>query len=770
MRDHRLKILLVEDNPGDARLIRETLAEAAPGGAEVEWVGQLSAATKRLEARGIDVVLLDLDLPDSQGLDTLVLASATAPDIPFVVLTGREDETTALAAVSKGAQDYIVKGDRKGEALVRALRYAIERKRTGEALLRSEERFRSLAATAPDAIISMGADQRIQVFNKAAERIFGYSTEEIVGQRIDRLIPPEYRDRHAGAIGRYLETGEARILGKVVELTGLRKGGEAFPVALSVSATGSGAEVTFTGIIRDIAEQKRAEGALRETRDYLEKLFRYANAPIIVWDPALRITRFNGAFERLTGYGAPEVLGRELSLLFPEASREESLRKTTSALGGEFWEWVEIPILKKDGATRLALWNSANIYAEDGTTVTATIAQGVDITERRRAEEQLRQSEKLAALGELLAGVAHELNNPLSVVLGQALLLQRSAAGGPAEARAAKILQAAERCARIVRNFLALARQYPPERQQMRLNPAVTDVLELLAYQLRVDSVEVRLDLTPDLPELWADPHQLHQVLVNLITNGQHAMRESPPPRRLTLRTSHEPREDVVCLEVTDTGPGIPPEVQTRIFDPFFTTKPPGQGTGLGLSLSRGIVEAHGGTIAVESRSGQGAAFRVRLPVIAGPVAEKEAGAPEAAAPVRGEAILVVDDEPEIAALLADILAAGGQEVETAANGALALDKLGKRAYGAILSDIKMPELDGPGLYRELERRHPDLASRVIFLTGDTLAPGTAEFLGRTGAPVLTKPFRVEEVIRVVQRVLQRGTREPLPGYGRPRV
>lgn len=512
MRDHRLKILLVEDNPGDARLIRETLAEAAPGGAEVEWVGQLSAATKRLAAGGIDVVLLDLGLPDSQGLDTLVLATAAAPEVPFVVLTGLEDEATAMAASSKGAQDYIVKGDRKGEALVRALRYAIERKQTGEALLRSEGRFRSLTDTAPDAIISMGADRCIRVFNKAAERIFGYSAEEIVGQSLDRLIPPEYRDRHAVAIGRYLETGEARILGKVVELTALRKSSEAFPVALAVSATGSGGEVTFTGIIRDI------------------------------------------------------------------------------------------------------------------------------------------------------------------------------------------------------------------------------------------------------------------QVLVNLITNAQHAMRETPPPRRLTLRTSHEPREHVVCLQITDTGPGIPPEVRTRIFDPFFTTKPPGQGTGLGLSLSRGIVEAHGGALAAESPSGQGATFRVRLPVIAAPVAEKEAGALEAAAPVRGETILVVDDEPEIAALLADLLAAGGQEVETAANGALALEKIGKRAYGAILSDIKMPELDGPGLYRELERRHPDLVRRVIFLTGDTLAPGTAEFLGRTGAPVLTKPFRVEEVIRVVQRVLQMGTREPFPEYGRPGV
>jgi len=503
------------------------------------------------------------------------------------------------------------------------------------------------------------------------------------------------------------------------------------------------------------AEVARAQEALREAHDYLDKLIQHANAPIIVWDPALRITRFNGAFERLTGYGAQEVLGRELSLLFPEASREESLRKTTSALGGEFWEWVEIPILKKDGATRLALWNSANIYAEDGTTVTATIAQGVDITERRRAEEQLRQSEKLAALGELLAGVAHELNNPLSVVLGQALLLQRSAAGGPAEARAAKILQAAERCARIVRNFLALARQYPPERQQMRLNPAVTDVLELLAYQLRVDSVEVRLDLTPDLPGLWADPHQLHQVLVNLITNGQHAMRESPPPRRLTLRTSHEPREDVVCLEVTDTGPGIPPEVQTRIFDPFFTTKPPGQGTGLGLPICKEIIEHYGGKIWVESELGKGSTFSFSLPMTQ-PIGAKATSVPEAEEETvevikRGKTILVVDDEANIRRFLAYELKKKGYGVFEASNGKEALDLTRERHPDLITLDVQMPDISGFDVTTVLKNDDDtkDIPILILSVIEDR------EKAYKFGAnDCLTKPFSKEKLIAKINQLL----------------
>ena len=323
--------------------------------------------------------------------------------------------------------------------------------------------------------------------------------------------------------------------------------------------------------------------------------------------------------------------------------------------------------------------------------------------------------------------------------------------------RAEKIARAAERCVRIVRNFLALVRRHPPERDEVRLNEVIREAVELLGYSLRVDDVEVRLDLAPDLPVLWADPHQLHQVVVNLITNAHHAMRERPLARRLTLTTRHDLPGERLRFDVTDTGRGVPPELYTRIFEPFFTTKAPGHGTGLGLPLCRGIIEAHGGTIQMESRPEHGTVFRIELPLAAPPAAAPGARAPAVLPPTQGKAILVVDDEPEVAAALAEMLADDGHQVETAPNGDIALRKLEERAYDLVLSDIRMPGLDGPGLYRALERRHSNLAHRFVFVTGDALSPETKQLVEETRILALSKPFDADAVRQVVRRALLDG-------------
>jgi two-component system, sensor histidine kinase and response regulator len=373
----------------------------------------------------------------------------------------------------------------------------------------------------------------------------------------------------------------------------------------------------------------------------------------------------------------------------------------------------------------------------------------------RERTDRLLQSEKIATMGSLLAGVAHELNNPLAVVLGQAHLLRESTEEPRIAATVEKIMTGADRCVRIVRNFLALARQQTPERSLVALNSLVEDSVELLAYELRNDNVEVVLRLAADLPILWADSHQLHQVLVNMVTNAHHAVRHGPAAARtITITTWSDASRRQAHIEIADSGPGIPEEIRARIFEPFFTTKPVGQGTGLGLSLCRGIIEEHGGTIIVESEPGRGARFAITLPVTARPAGADRPAATDTAPPVGTKTILVVDDERDLAEILGEALGREGHRVEIAGNGAEALRRLEQRGYDLVVSDTKMPVMDGAELFHEIERRFPLLSKRVIFLTGDVLDAEKRRFLESSGAPFLTKPFDLGEVRRVVRRAL----------------
>jgi PAS domain S-box-containing protein len=385
-----------------------------------------------------------------------------------------------------------------------------------------------------------------------------------------------------------------------------------------------------------------------------------------------------------------------------------------------------------------------------------------DVSEARAAQEELARqrealhhSEKLAALGSLLAGVAHELNNPLALLLGHAQLLQETAPDAPTAARADKIVAAAERCAKIVKTFLAMARSRPAERSATNLNAIVEASLDMLGYSLRSAGIEVALDLAPDLPSTWADGSLLQEVVTNLVVNAEQAMAGLQGPRRLRIATGFDPAAGQLRLDVEDSGPGVPPAIRSRIFEPFFTTKSFGVGTGIGLSLCHGIVESHGGTIAVEDAEGGGARFVVRLPRgQAGPPAAEPAAAEVPASPVPPRPILIVDDEIAIAEMLAEILTGAGHSVEIATSGKAALDCIDRRRYDLVVSDLRMPDLDGPGLYQALRERDPGWPERMVFVTGDALSAAAGAFLDRTWRPCIEKPFDTGEVRRVVAEVL----------------
>ncbi len=511
-----------------------------------------------------------------------------------------------------------------------------------------------------------------------------------------------------------------------------------------------------------VVERQRAEEALRASEVRFRSLVESANDAIIIADSQGCIMSWNQGAEAIFGYTEMEILGKSPTFLIPARYREAYQHGVERLRAGDqsrlVGRTVEFYGLRKDGS-EFPVEMSMAIWEIGGSTFCSGIIR--NITERKQATEQLHrqqealyQREKLAAMGSLLASVAHELNNPLAVVMVEADMLGQEVQNAELVERIKAISQSAERCVHIVRNFLALARNNPPQRTSVALNSVVEEALTLLAYTLRVDNIEVEQHLAVELPSLWADPHQLSQVVVNLLTNAHQALHESARPRRLTVTTQYDTARHLASLEVADTGPGIPPELQERIFEPFFTTKPPGVGTGLGLPFCKGIIEGHGGSISVVSRVGQSTVFRIELPVEETPSVVVPTLISKAQPSVEAKTILIIDDEPGITSALAYLLRRDGHTVETAANGRLGLARLKERTYDLILCDLRMPELDGPGFYRELEHSHPQLLQQVVFLTGDTLSPEAREFLAEAGVARLSKPFRAAEVRRAVQQAL----------------
>ncbi|HTW25247.1 MAG TPA: ATP-binding protein [Candidatus Baltobacteraceae bacterium] len=392
-----------------------------------------------------------------------------------------------------------------------------------------------------------------------------------------------------------------------------------------------------------------------------------------------------------------------------------------------------------------------------------------DVTGERQIQSKMLQTEKMAALGQLVSGIAHELNNPLTAIMGYAqLLLGRGLEAGPLS-ETTKVYQEAERARRIVKNLLYFARETAPERTRVDVNEIVERTLALRSYELKMENIMITCELAPALPQTIADPYQLQQVVLNLLINAEQALLEGRGQGRVLIRTSHviegtgSRSSDRIVLEVSDDGPGVPPDIASRIFDPFFTTKQPGFGTGLGLSIVYGIVHQHNGEVAFENQPGGGARFTVELPVIPVPPGLRsplllQSSSASSAAPAGR--ILVVEDEPTVAQLVVDVLREEGHEAEAVLDSQEGLTRVSRASFDLVICDLRMPRLDGTAFYDVLVRTGSPLRDRIIFITGDTLAPRTLEFLERNNLPYLAKPFLVEEIKLAVNRALARAVKQ----------
>jgi two-component system NtrC family sensor kinase len=698
-----LTILFVDDSPEDRAIYRRYLSQQTTTTYTCIEAATGAEGLQACQTAQPDCIVLDFSLPDMTGVEFLhtMQAAHDVLAIPVVMLTGQGSEQLAVQVLQQGAQDYLVKGQLTADSLQHAITTACNTVRLRQELAAHQQSLRLLNATLEQRVAERTALlELMQDITRAANE--GSSSAEVLQYAVQRICA--YIRWPVGHAWLAVTPDGSRWAPTMIWHLDAHE-----PLTIFQQATQSLEFSAGEGLIGQVGALGKAVWSMD-----------------ITTDPAFSRRQAALAAGLVTGFAIPLLVGPEVVGVLEFYATER--------------QGPDVTLLEA--------------LAQMGTQLGRAVERERAIAQAQHQQAALFQREKLAAMGSLLASVAHELNNPLAIILLQADTLQEEAAREPLAGYVAEITQAARRCERLVRQFLTLARQHAPERATVELNTLLTDTLELLAPAFRVDMIDVDLRLTPALPSLYADPHQLQQVLVNLLTNAQQALRDVPVPRRLTLTTHCDPGRTQITLEVADNGPGMLPQVQGRIFEPFFTTKPPGVGTGLGLPLCLGIIEGHGGTIQVRSVPGHGSTFQVVLPMVEVLETPPTIAALHDLTPMRGQTILLVDDEPGIVSALTRVLRRDGHIVDTAANGRQALARIEGRVYDLILSDLRMPELDGPGLYRALEQQYPALCRRFLFLTGDTLSAETLAFFEQTGAPRLIKPFGTTGVRRAIQQVL----------------
>jgi PAS domain S-box-containing protein len=607
------------------------------------------------------------------------------------------------------------------------------------------ERHQRVVETSSDAIVITDLERRIAFANPAAIAFFGYG-EALIGMPVSRTVPEDAVEYVRGREDEAL-SGEPQRYESYVQ----RADGERRTVAVTTAPLRERGVVTgIVASLRDVTEERARAAALARSEARYTRLVESASDAIFTFDPDGRFTAVNPSMERALGLGRGALIGAPLARAVDPrdvAVAEQLLRQT---LEGQRCKGA-VRYRAADGSVRQGAVITAPVF-EDGV-ISGALGIMRDVTEDQRLAEQLLQQEKLAAVGQLVSGVAHELNNPLAGVMAFSELLLASGAVHDPDARFAMetIHHEAMRAAKIVSHLLTFARQRAAERTEADLNAIVNDTLALRRYALRAAQIELDVLLDPALPRTWADPFQLQQVVLNLVGNAEHALAGWGGTRRITVWTRHD--GDRLVIGVADTGPGVPPDQRDRIFNPFYTTKPVGQGTGLGLSISDGIVREHGGQIRVESQPGEGATFLVELPWRPAAPDVVSTGDARRPAPQPARRMLVVDDETAMRSAISTFLTTLGHTVTAASGGVEARALLDANEYDVVLLDLRMPDLGGDTLYEELRDRDPRHARRVVFVTGDVQSDQARRFLDRAGRPVVGKPFQLDELVTVIAGV-----------------
>jgi PAS domain S-box-containing protein len=901
--DARLEELLNVPRRLEARIpVRlATWSRATPEAAPVEGLtlnisihGILLETPARL---GVGTKLdLSFTLPgghdEAQVLGQIMRETATGPDrwqsgVKFLILRGAARERIAgfiEASVRIPGEPAIPVGDAE---LPERAQWEVE-------LRASEARKAAILETALDAVITMDPEGRIVEFNRAAEAMFGYERADITGRTVaDTIVPDSLRESHHRGLARYLVTGETSVIGKRVEMVGRRADGTEFPVELSITTVQLDRRRLFTAYLRDITERKQAEEALRKSEERFRALVENSSDGVCLVDRAGVVQYSSPSSERVLGWTPEERHGRvafeithpddmdraraffaqclstrgmpvgiELRGLHRDGGwrlveivaanhlddpavgavvvnfrdvtqrrrAEDSVREAARQFRAVFDGALDAMVIADDegryvevnaaacglyGLGRSALLGHwIGDFASPGIDVAATwaafrregrakgelrivrpdgrvrelefaasadflpgshLAVFRDVTQRRQLEEQLRQAQKIEAVGRLAGGVAHDFNNLLNVITGYGQMLFRRLTDGPEREKTKAILQAAERAAGLTRQLLAFSRKQVLEPKVLDLNAVVSGMDEMLRRLIGED-IELQTDLAPDLGRTRADPGQIEQVLMNLVVNARDAM---PRGGRVTLETGNAEMDETyvrdhlgarpgryVSLAVRDTGLGMDAETQKHIFEPFFTTKEKGKGTGLGLATVYGIVKQSEGYIWVDSAPGAGTTVRVYLPLVEGePVAEgpKRPAVPEQA-PARGtETVLLVEDEEMVRRMTREVLEGAGYHVLEASSGfdALRVSSGHGGRLDLLLTDVVMPGMSGRELAERLAPVRPGM--KVLYMSGHTDDAIFHHGVTQAGTGFLQKPFTPEALERRIRELLGQVNAVPTP-------
>jgi PAS domain S-box-containing protein len=633
-----------------------------------------------------------------------------------------------------------------------------------------ERRLRAAVESSPSGILMTDADGRIVLLNREVERLFGYSREELLGKSVDILVPSHARDPHAALRRGFLTDPKVRAMGQGRELFGARKDGSQVPIEIGLTPVATEEGMFILSSIVDIGGRKRAEERFRVAVE---------SSPngMVMIDQAGTVILVNREVERMFGYSRNELLGHTIDKLIPDRFRDhhpvfrtaffEDPRTRAMGIGRDLFG------LRKDGVEFPVEIGLNPIETEEGLFVLGSI---VDIstrkeaeTERRRLEDQLRQAQKLEAVGTLAGGIAHDFNNLLGAIVGYAELLGDGIKEeGQAREDLRELLKAAERGRQLVEQILTFSRRQDVMRRPLALASVLQDATKMLRATIPA-SIEIHLHVHPGVPRVLADSTSVHQIVMNLATNSAHAMpsggalsillepfyvRDSMARKRPDL---HE--GPYALMMVSDTGVGMDAETRLRVFEPFFTTKLPGAGTGLGLAMVHGIMRDHDGAVEVESEPDHGTTVRCFFP---GLLTESEdAPVPEPVAPRgNGERILLLDDEPQLTSVGVRRLERLGYQAtaETDSTKAVEIVRANPDQFDLVITDYSMPRLTGLAVARQLAEIRPDLP--VILVTGRAESVSETEVVAAGVKIVLQKPVTLDQLGEAVHRVV---TQQPTP-------